>query len=179
MFRSAVRRFTCLSTPLLPNRRASAQTSRVRRRASPAPVSSFRSSSDEPQTPPTAPPRCSPRSDANATRALNFALCCFLFTPTSYVLWTGQPLAYPAVQKSGAPPQSRALPEPFMVAGVICADDKHIQYIRKSRDRSWSISSTTAQVYPVFPTAIPWSLIYRPVLADREKIQPIRAPRCR
>jgi hypothetical protein len=26
-------------------------------------------------------------------------LCCFLFTPTSHVLWTGQPLAYPAVQK--------------------------------------------------------------------------------
>jgi hypothetical protein len=33
---------------------------------------------------------------------LNSALCCFLFTPTSHVLWTGQPLAYPAVQKSGA-----------------------------------------------------------------------------
>src|SRR5215471_18081092 len=44
----------------------------------------------------------SPDSDAIATRALNSALCCFLFTPTSHVLWTGQPLAYPAVQKSGA-----------------------------------------------------------------------------
>ena len=33
---------------------------------------------------------------------LNSALCCLLFTPTSHVLWTGQPLAYPAVQKSGA-----------------------------------------------------------------------------
>src|SRR6185437_11398770 len=44
----------------------------------------------------------SPESDAIATRALNSALCCFLFTPTSHVLWTGQPLAYPAVQKSGA-----------------------------------------------------------------------------
>src|SRR5215471_12524033 len=43
----------------------------------------------------------SPDSDAIATRALNSALCCFLFTPTSHVLWTGQPLAYPAVQKSG------------------------------------------------------------------------------
>jgi len=28
--------------------------------------------------------------------------CCFLFTPTSHPFWTGQPLAYPAVQKSGA-----------------------------------------------------------------------------
>src|SRR5215468_7885989 len=44
----------------------------------------------------------SPDSDAIATRALNSALCCFLFTPMSHVLWTGQPLAYPAVQKSGA-----------------------------------------------------------------------------
>src|SRR5215813_748444 len=44
----------------------------------------------------------SPDSDAMATRALNSALCCFLFTPTSHVLWTGQLLAYPAVQKSGA-----------------------------------------------------------------------------
>src|SRR6202007_1188978 len=44
----------------------------------------------------------SPDSDAIATRALNSALCCFLFMPTSHVLWTGQPLAYPAVQKSGA-----------------------------------------------------------------------------
>ena len=33
---------------------------------------------------------------------MNCALCCFLFTPTSHVLWTGQPLAYPAVQKSEA-----------------------------------------------------------------------------
>jgi VanZ family protein len=37
-----------------------------------------------------------------STRALNSALCCFRFTLTSHVLWTGQPLAYPAVQKSGA-----------------------------------------------------------------------------
>src|SRR5947209_15593065 len=44
----------------------------------------------------------SPDSAAIAARALNSALCCFLFTPTSHVLWTGQPLAYPAVQKSGA-----------------------------------------------------------------------------
>ena len=41
------------------------------------------------------------RRDAIATRALNSALCCFLFTPTSHVLWTGQPLAFPSVQKSG------------------------------------------------------------------------------
>jgi hypothetical protein len=40
----------------------------------------------------------SPESAAIATRALNSALRCFRFTPTSHVLWTGQPLAYPAVQ---------------------------------------------------------------------------------
>src|SRR5215469_14170940 len=52
----------------------------------------------------------SPDSDAIATRALNSALCCFLFMPTSLVLWTGQPLAYPAVQESGAAAgQSRPL----------------------------------------------------------------------
>ena len=49
----------------------------------------------------------SPDSDAIATRALNSALCCFLFTPTSHVLWTDQPLAYPAVQKSGAAADER------------------------------------------------------------------------
>jgi hypothetical protein len=35
--------------------------------------------------------------------ALNSALCCFRVTPTfSRPFWTGQPLAYPAVQNSGA-----------------------------------------------------------------------------
>jgi hypothetical protein len=40
---------------------------------------------------------------------LNSALCCFLFTPTFHApFWTGQPLAYPAVQKSGAAAVGRA-----------------------------------------------------------------------
>jgi hypothetical protein len=44
----------------------------------------------------------SPESAAIATRALNSALCCFSLRPLLTPLWTGQPLAYPAVQKSGA-----------------------------------------------------------------------------
>src|SRR6185437_11127627 len=56
----------------------------------------------------------SPESDAIATRALNSALCCFLFTPTSHVLWTGQPLAYTAVQNSRA-----AAANPFIMRGHV------------------------------------------------------------
>src|SRR5438105_10459510 len=44
----------------------------------------------------------SPDSDAIATRALNSALCCFLFMPTSHAPLDRSALAYPAVQKSGA-----------------------------------------------------------------------------
>jgi hypothetical protein len=51
----------------------------------------------------------SPDSDAIATRALNSALCCFLFMPMSHVLWTGQSLAYPASRNSEPP--HNALPD--------------------------------------------------------------------
>src|SRR6185437_11884288 len=45
----------------------------------------------------------SPESAAIATRALNSALCCFRFTPTSHAPFGPvSPLAYPAVQNSGA-----------------------------------------------------------------------------
>src|SRR5271154_1408926 len=47
----------------------------------------------------------SPDSAAIATRALKSALCCFLFTPTFMPRWTGQTLAYPTVQKTGAAAQ--------------------------------------------------------------------------
>src|SRR3954449_12470649 len=45
--------------------------------------------------------QASSRPRPSPGQALNAALCCFLFMPTSHVLWTGLPLAYPAVQKSG------------------------------------------------------------------------------
>src|SRR5690242_14726397 len=43
-----------------------------------------------------------PRKRCHRHSRLKFRAVLFLFTPTSHVLWTGQPLAYPAVQKSGA-----------------------------------------------------------------------------
>jgi predicted phage terminase large subunit-like protein len=48
------------------------------------------------------------------TRFGPFSSQCRASNVTSLVLWTGQPLAYPAVQKSGAaaiPPRGRAYPE--------------------------------------------------------------------
>jgi len=61
---------------------------------------------------------------------LNSALCCFLFTPTSLVLWTGQPLAYPAVQKSGA---AADISENFLSDGAVVPAE--IEWVTTNFDR--------------------------------------------
>jgi hypothetical protein len=59
-----------------------------------------------------------PRKRCHRHSRLEFRACCVLFTPTTLVLWTDQPLADPAVQKPGAAARSTGAYEQDRVAPV-------------------------------------------------------------